>query len=247
MDNFEPNDMDKYEYDYNHNSNTASNGTGRRKPQRSPTVTGQGGFSQGGQDIGEGSDDPDKAEINFREGYGTPHQQRYVDDDNVSDDDNESVDGEEGREDNHIKIPGYGYIKFKTIFTALARHDDCECHRRPLPGPRRLSESGTLDDSNIQSVSSSMVVEHHNSADRSPENSAMWITRSQTPSEFDFFIGSLYVDDMAFPPTPLVFNPLPLSAELIFARNVDGPFHYAMDLSFTEHDEGEDEMRNFPL
>jgi hypothetical protein len=114
----------------------------------------------------------------FNEGYGTPHKSHYVADDNVGEDGNESVDGEEGREDKVIKIPGYGYINSKTIFAALARNNDCECYVRPLPGPRRLSESGMVDNANIQSLSSSMVVEHHNSADQSPENSATWITRS---------------------------------------------------------------------
>ena len=107
MDKLEPNDMDKYEYDYKHNSNTSRNGSGRRKPQLNQAVPGQGGSSQGRQDIGEGSNDSDKSGMNFNGGHVTPLQNGYVDD-NASDDGNESVDGEEGREDKHINIPGYG-------------------------------------------------------------------------------------------------------------------------------------------
>lgn len=230
--------MDSYEHHYNQSSNVSRNTGGLRKPQLNEAVPGQGGFSQGCQDIGEGSNDSDKSDVNFNGGYSTPHQNRYIEDD-----DNESVDGEEGREDKHIKIPGYGYVKFKTIFAALARHDDCECHMWPLPGPRRLTESGVPDNSNVQSLSSSMVVEHHNSADQSLENSPMWISRSQTPSEFDCFISSLLVEDMTLQPTTLVFNPLPLSAKLIYARNVDVPFPYPMDLSMTVDDDSENEMK----
>jgi hypothetical protein len=159
-----------------------------------------------------------------------------MDEDNASDDGAEPVFGQEGVEKNQIGTPGC----------------HCSCH-----GPTRMARHRIVDPSppscsGMHSLTSSRLAEYDSSDVRSLEDSMILSPPSPSPSEFDVFISSLWIDERAFEPRSLlrfslVYNPLSLNPEVGFARNADGTFYYPTNVSIHNETEHEDEERSLGL
>jgi hypothetical protein len=112
----------------------------------------------------------------------------------------------------------------------------CSCHEPTWTNGRRLLNPSPPSCSGMHSLTSSVMVEYDGSGDCTLENSMIWSPPSPSPSEFDVFIRSLWIEETAFEPTPLlrfslVYNPLSLNPEVGFARNMDGPVYYSSNIS----------------
>lgn len=196
--------MNGHDSEHNHNLNISPNPDGTRKPQLNSSVKGHGGSSQGCQDIGEGGDGDGDGESSFGGDYDTMIRSAYLDAGNVSDDEDDPI-GQEGVEPNQLAPPEPA--------TPGCR---CSCHqatwvRDPLFDFSPPSCSG------MHSPSSS-VLGVRDSAETSLENSVVWDSASPVPSEQNYIVRSIFIDEAVFQPTSLlrfslVYNPLALSPE----------------------------------
>lgn len=223
-----------HELELNQNNHLSLNADAFRAPQLNPRVRGHGGTSQGLQDVA-GEDDNGDTDIDFISDLALLYKD-YEEEDDANGDSAEHVFGQEGVEENQAGTP----------------ECRCSCHQGPWMARHPLLDTSPPSCSGMHSVTSSRLAEYDGSDDHSLENSVVLSPPSPSPSEFDVFIRSLWIDDRAFEPTPLlrfslVYNPLALNPELGFARNMDRPVYYQTNISIHDETEGEDEGRSLSL
>ena len=229
MDQLEPNnifEMNGHDSEHNHNLNISPNGDASRAPQLNAAVTGHGGASSGRQTIGEGSDSDGDSDSASDGDYDAMQQGIYLNGNNVSDDEDETVDnGQEGVEDpqrdpSQPATPGC----------------HCSCHQSSWIGRASLFSFNPPPCSGMHTPSSS-VLAVCDSSGTSMESSVMLPSLSPVPSERNYSVHLTFHDDAVFRPvTPLlrfslVHNPLALSPEAIF------PYPQTLDFQMDNEDE----------
>ncbi|KAK3722164.1 hypothetical protein LTR37_002597 [Vermiconidia calcicola] len=177
-----------------------------------------------GQSIREDADiniDQEHEFIGIRHMFETPGE-----DDEAADVENEWIHGGEGLEGHQIEMPGFGYVEFTTIFTTLARHENCTCHQGRVPDedPSRNADTEMLSGMHTPT---SLHVEL-SSGENSLESSMVLSTRSASPSAYLTSLASHFTT-----------VPLWLAPEAYFARNMETAFHYPVELSISEEDHSE--------
>ena len=212
MDEFDSNMLNGQEPERNQSNHLSIISDAFRAPQLNLSVPGHGGTSEGCQDMGEGGDNNDDSDVDFAGEHEPLRPDVYMDEDDGSDDDAEHVFGQEGVEESQIGTPGCR----------------CSCHGPTWTTGRRLLDSSPPTCSGVHSLTSSRVAEYDSSGDHSLENTTILSPPSPSPSEFDVFFSSCWIDERDFDPTPLlrfslVYKPLSLNPEVGFARNTDGP------------------------
>ncbi|KAK3704425.1 hypothetical protein LTR37_013848 [Vermiconidia calcicola] len=208
--------------------NTSYTANNRKASQQeSSTVLSHEGIGDSCQSIAE---DP---EINLAQehGYiGIRHMFETPEEGGEAEDiDNEWIHGGEGLEGHQIEMPGFGYINLTTIFTTLARHENCTCHQG------RLSDGAPSSNVDTQMLSgmhtpTSLHVEL-SSGDNSMESSMVLSTRSASPTAYLTSLGSHFTT-----------APLWLTPEAMITRDMNTSLHYPLEVSISEEDHSEYDM-----
>ena len=231
MDDFDFNNMGNLHHDFDYDSNMTNGINSRGPPQLSQVVPGQGDLSQGRNDIMGGNDDDDAgSNASFEESRAAFLRVGFMDENIVSFENTETVNGDEGLEDSQVVCtPGC----------------PCTCHNGLLAVGRFSWEASTPIERDDDSPSDSMIVEHTSSSEQSVISSQVLLPLPRTPSEYSVFMGSIFPEPTILP-TPMfgshVTNPLRLSPDFLLPRMSNGPFYYATELSMRE-----DKGAQYPL
>ena len=233
-------EMGHFNSDNEHKPDIPPNPDATRPRQLNPAVPAHGGNGEGRQNIGHGSDVDSDSDGSFHHG-GRVNGMNH--DDRVSEDGHDSVDGDEGLEGHKIRVGVHGRIGLRTIFDALARHEDCDCHSGVVPDEWPFPNVNSPAFSGMESPDS-MCAEHGSAEDSLASSVIFGLARNPSPTDMLRFVGEYFSDVVltTMPISHFTATPLALTPELILARGTERPVHYPVDLGLSEDDHSEYDM-----